>query len=68
MHVDLPRLREGQNGGAFWSVFVPCPANGTDFSDENYAESQLTVFLPALLPTPHPPFPRNHHVYIYAYI
>lgn len=39
-HVDLPRLREGQNGGAFWSVFVPCPANGTDFSDENYAASQ----------------------------
>ncbi|KAK1968443.1 membrane dipeptidase [Colletotrichum sublineola] len=38
-HVDLPRLREGQNGGAFWSVFTPCPANGSDFSDENYAES-----------------------------
>ncbi|KAH6689525.1 membrane dipeptidase [Plectosphaerella plurivora] len=38
-HVDLPRLHEGQNGGAFWSVFVPCPANGTDFSDENYAAS-----------------------------
>ena len=40
MHVDLPRLREGLNGGAFWSVYVPCPANGTDFSDENYAESK----------------------------
>ncbi|WYZ38934.1 hypothetical protein EsH8_III_000848 [Colletotrichum jinshuiense] len=38
-HVDLPRLREGQNGGAFWSVYTPCPANGSDFSDENYAES-----------------------------
>ncbi|KAK2028509.1 membrane dipeptidase [Colletotrichum zoysiae] len=38
-HVDLPRLREGQNGGAFWSVFVPCPDNGSDFSDGNYAES-----------------------------
>ncbi|OLN84481.1 putative dipeptidase [Colletotrichum chlorophyti] len=38
-HVDLPRLREGQNGGAFWSVYTPCPANGSDFSDGNYAES-----------------------------
>ncbi|KAK3378241.1 membrane dipeptidase-domain-containing protein [Podospora didyma] len=36
-HVDLPRLRAGMNGGAFWSVFWPCPANGTDYSDENYA-------------------------------
>ncbi|KAI1214929.1 putative dipeptidase [Annulohypoxylon truncatum] len=44
MHVDLPRLREGQNGGAFWSVFTPCPANGSDWSDENYAPSvQLTL-------------------------
>ncbi|KAI1468467.1 renal dipeptidase family [Daldinia caldariorum] len=44
MHVDLPRLREGHNGGAFWSVFTPCPANGTDYSDENYASSvQLTL-------------------------
>lgn len=40
MHVDLPRLREGQNGGAFWSVYTPCPENGTDFSEENYAASQ----------------------------
>lgn len=37
-HVDIPRLREGKNGGAFWSAFVPCPKNGSDFSDENYAE------------------------------
>ncbi|ORY72017.1 renal dipeptidase family [Pseudomassariella vexata] len=44
MHVDLPRLRAGQNGGAFWSVFTPCPKNGLDFSDENYASSvQLTI-------------------------
>ncbi|KAI1131969.1 dipeptidase [Nemania abortiva] len=43
-HVDLPRLKEGQSGGAFWSVFTPCPANGSDFSDENYAASvQLTL-------------------------
>jgi membrane dipeptidase len=38
-HVDLPRLKEGKVGGAFWSAFVPCPANGTDFSNENYAAS-----------------------------
>ncbi|KAI1075224.1 putative dipeptidase [Whalleya microplaca] len=44
MHVDLPRLREGQNGGAFWSVYTPCPENGSDYSDENYAPSvQLTL-------------------------
>ncbi|PMD31970.1 hypothetical protein L207DRAFT_500327 [Hyaloscypha variabilis F] len=24
-HVDLPRLKEGMVGGAFWSAFVPCP-------------------------------------------
>ncbi|KAI1319882.1 dipeptidase [Xylariaceae sp. FL0255] len=43
-HVDLPRLKAGQNGGAFWSVYTPCPANGSDYSDENYAASvQLTL-------------------------
>lgn len=42
MHVDLPRLREGLNGGAFWSVYTPCPANGTDWSDENYAASSFS--------------------------
>jgi len=39
MHVDLPRLKEGKVGGAFWSAFVPCPANGSDFSKENYDAS-----------------------------
>ena len=24
--------------GAFWSAFVECPRNGTDFSDGNYVE------------------------------
>ncbi|KAF8850467.1 hypothetical protein BDZ45DRAFT_731541 [Acephala macrosclerotiorum] len=38
-HVDLPRLRQGMNGGAFWSAFVPCPKDGLDFSDANYADS-----------------------------
>ncbi|KAI0201310.1 dipeptidase [Astrocystis sublimbata] len=43
-HVDLPRLRDGQNGGAFWSVFTPCPANGSDYSTENYLPSvQFTL-------------------------
>ncbi|KAL2151936.1 hypothetical protein VTH82DRAFT_5120 [Thermothelomyces myriococcoides] len=35
-HVDIPRLKAGLNGGAFWSAFWPCPANGSDYSDENY--------------------------------
>lgn len=39
-HVDLPRLKEGQNGGAFWSVYTPCPANGSDYSEENYLASE----------------------------
>ncbi|CAM1508497.1 Fc.00g053450.m01.CDS01 [Cosmosporella sp. VM-42] len=38
-HVDLKRLRDGQSGGAFWSLFAPCPSNGSDFADENYASS-----------------------------
>lgn len=38
-HVDAPRLAEGQVGGTFWSVFVPCPEDSSDFSNENYAES-----------------------------
>jgi membrane dipeptidase len=40
MHVDLPRLKKGMNGGAFWSAFVPCPENGSDFSDDNYADCE----------------------------
>ncbi|KAK4104747.1 membrane dipeptidase-like protein [Parathielavia hyrcaniae] len=35
-HVDIPRLKAGMSGGAFWSVFWPCPENGNDYSDENY--------------------------------
>ncbi|KAJ5194535.1 uncharacterized protein N7498_007973 [Penicillium cinerascens] len=43
-HVDLLRLKRGHVGGTFWSVFVPCPADWTDFSDENYAASiRMTV-------------------------
>ncbi|MCJ1471845.1 hypothetical protein MMC13_000486 [Lambiella insularis] len=42
-HVDLPRLKEGKSGGAFWSAFVGCPKNGTDFSDANYAEAVSTT-------------------------
>ncbi|KFH46227.1 putative dipeptidase-like protein [Hapsidospora chrysogenum ATCC 11550] len=43
-HVDIKRLREGLSGGAFWSVFAPCPKNGSDFSDENLAQSvQFTL-------------------------
>ena len=39
--VDLPRLKNGKVGGAFWSAFVLCPSNGTDFSDANYVEGKL---------------------------
>lgn len=39
-HVDLPRLKNGHVGGTFWSVYVPCPTDWTDFSDENYAASK----------------------------
>ncbi|KAF6227355.1 hypothetical protein HO133_008799 [Letharia lupina] len=41
--VDLPRLKDGRVGGAFWSAFVLCPKNGTDFSDGNYAEAVSTT-------------------------
>ena len=38
LNVDLPRLRKGMAGGAFWSAFVGCPENASeDFSDESYA-------------------------------
>lgn len=33
--ADIARLREGMSGGAFWSVWSPCPKNGSDFSDKN---------------------------------
>ena len=36
-HFDLPRADAGQLGGTFWSAWVPCPADGFDFSDANYA-------------------------------
>lgn len=39
-HVDLPRLSKGKVGGTFWSVFVECPKDGLDWSDENYATSK----------------------------
>ena len=43
-NVDLPRLRTGRVGGAFWSAFVPCPVNASyDLSDSNYAEAVSTT-------------------------
>ncbi|KAF4555267.1 Dipeptidase-like protein [Elsinoe fawcettii] len=36
-HLDIPRIESGQLGGSFWSAFVPCPRNGTDFSPAAYA-------------------------------
>lgn len=41
-HVDLTRLRAGQNGGAFWSLYWMCPDNMTDFGDDIYAPSKLS--------------------------
>jgi len=35
--VDIPRIKSGRYGGAFWSAFLPCPVNDTDYSDLNYA-------------------------------
>jgi membrane dipeptidase len=57
-HVDLPRLKEGKNGGAFWSAFVPCPP-ADDYSDENYAKCELLLTsspdsLPLILTYPQP--------------
>ena len=44
MNVDLPRLREGKVGGAFWSAFVPCPKNASyDFRDSTYGEAVSTT-------------------------
>lgn len=36
-HVDIARLRAGLSGGAFWSVYYPCPNNASDFSRDNLA-------------------------------
>lgn len=40
--VDIPRLKSGKVGGAFWSAFVACPSNSLDFSDKNYAKRKST--------------------------
>ncbi|PWY65702.1 hypothetical protein BO70DRAFT_324537 [Aspergillus heteromorphus CBS 117.55] len=43
-HVDLPRLAQGKVGGTFWSVFVECPENWSDFSDATYVTSVRETF------------------------
>lgn len=48
--VDLPRLKDGKVGGAFWSAFVLCPKNGTDFTDGNYAEGRSSICYAYSLP------------------
>ncbi|KAL7271021.1 hypothetical protein RUND412_006249 [Rhizina undulata] len=35
-HTDIPRLQKGLVGGIFWSVYMPCPVDDTDFSDAAY--------------------------------
>ncbi|KAJ1326160.1 membrane dipeptidase [Microdochium nivale] len=41
-HVDIPRIREGYLGGAFWTVWTPCPElvgddPGPDFNNPTHA-------------------------------
>lgn len=43
-HVDLKRLRDGLSGGAFWSVWAPCP-NSTDFSNNDYVKGKMPCLL-----------------------
>ena len=65
LQVDIPRLRDGMAGGAFWSAFVPCPPNASyDFQDSVYAEAtsqtltqidllhRLAAVYPAIFPPP----------------
>ncbi|CAK7223080.1 hypothetical protein SCUCBS95973_005056 [Sporothrix curviconia] len=52
MHVDLPRLRAGKNGGAFWSVFTPCPHNGKYANSVH--DTLLQIDLVARLKTAYP--------------
>ncbi|KAJ5159401.1 dipeptidase [Penicillium canariense] len=60
-HVDLPRLKKGQVGGTFWSVYVPCPEGWEDFSDETYAPSRSHVAHPEDLPGCLLDAPQWHH-------
>lgn len=41
-HLDIPRMKRGKQGGFFWSCWVDCPASKMDFSNENYAPSELS--------------------------
>lgn len=64
--VDLPRIARGQYGGAFWSAFLPCPADISDFSTPNYDPivratlGQIDAFnrLQQLYPDTFPPTPN----------
>lgn len=48
MHVDIPRLEKGLQGGAFWSAFWPCPlGDGTNFSDSRYSDSNSSLRNPS---------------------
>ncbi|KAK0387743.1 hypothetical protein NLU13_3988 [Sarocladium strictum] len=37
-HVDIKRLREGKAGGVFWSLYIDCPKQENDLSDEVHFE------------------------------
>ncbi len=50
--VDLPRLKKGRSGGAFWSAFYPCPRDISDFSTEAYDPSMFLYSFCCLLLDP----------------
>lgn len=49
-HVDIPRIREGQLGGFFWSVFTECHDDGADFlTPNNHVRGELSSGLQKLM-------------------
>lgn len=44
MQTDSMRLEEGKVGGVFWSLFMPCPRNGSDWREQNYYDSEFLDF------------------------
>ncbi|OSX66538.1 hypothetical protein POSPLADRAFT_1064791 [Postia placenta MAD-698-R-SB12] len=42
-HVDIPRLKQGQVGGFFWSVYTACPAHAGLDDGEDFLNSTWRV-------------------------
>lgn len=51
--VDIPRIQKGHYSGAFWSAFMICPMNVTDYSDEAYAPGKAQQSIQKLPPDEH---------------